>query len=102
MDPWICEICAEEFKNEVDLLAHQFNSSCEKEIRIRREVAECWAGKKIDKEKLRCLIWSYGDARQDLGYHNGLEGDDPLMIEVEDRLENARETLAKFLLDNGI
>lgn len=22
-DPWTCEICAEKFKNEVDLLAHQ-------------------------------------------------------------------------------
>jgi len=32
---WICEICAEEFKNEVDLLAHQFNSSCERDIEER-------------------------------------------------------------------
>jgi len=34
-DLWICEICAEEFKNEIDLLAHQFNSSCEKEMKDR-------------------------------------------------------------------
>ncbi len=32
-DPWICEICAEEFVNEIDMLAHQFNSSCEREIK---------------------------------------------------------------------
>jgi len=34
-DPWICEICAQEFENEVDLLAHQFNSSCEQDIEAR-------------------------------------------------------------------
>jgi len=34
---WICEICAEEFKNEVDLLAHQFNGSCEREIKERNK-----------------------------------------------------------------
>jgi len=51
MEPWICEICAEEFKNEVDLLAHQFNNPCEKEIRIRREVAEYWGGKRMDYRK---------------------------------------------------
>jgi len=34
--PWVCEICAEAFDAEVDLLAHQFNSSCEKEI-LERE-----------------------------------------------------------------
>ena len=34
-DSWICEICAEEFKNEVDLLTHQFNSSCERDIEER-------------------------------------------------------------------
>jgi len=34
-DLWICEICAEEFKNEVDLLSHQFNSSCERDIEKR-------------------------------------------------------------------
>jgi len=34
-DPWICEICAEEFVNEIDMLAHQFNSSCEREIKKR-------------------------------------------------------------------
>ena len=33
IDPWICEICAEEFVNEVDMLAHQFNSYCEREIK---------------------------------------------------------------------
>ena len=32
-EKWICEICAETFDNEIDLLAHQFNSSCEKEIK---------------------------------------------------------------------
>ena len=32
---WICEICAEEFENEVDLLAHQFQSSCERELEER-------------------------------------------------------------------
>lgn len=26
-EPWICDVCAEEFGNEVDLLAHQFNSN---------------------------------------------------------------------------
>ena len=35
IDPWICEICAEEFVNEVDMLAHQFNSRCEREIKKR-------------------------------------------------------------------
>ena len=35
IDPWICEICAEEFVNEVDMLAHQFNSYCEREIKKR-------------------------------------------------------------------
>jgi len=34
-DPWICEICAKKFKNEVDLLAHQFNSFCERDIERR-------------------------------------------------------------------
>ena len=29
---WICEICGQPFMDEVDLLAHQFNSSCEKDI----------------------------------------------------------------------
>jgi hypothetical protein len=31
-DPWVCEVCAQEFKNEADLLAHQFATSCEKEL----------------------------------------------------------------------
>jgi len=35
IDPWVCEICAEEFRNEVDLLAHLFNGSCEREIKAR-------------------------------------------------------------------
>lgn len=34
-EKWLCEICAETFDNEIDLLAHQFNSSCEKEIKER-------------------------------------------------------------------
>ena len=34
-EKWICEICAETFDNEIDLLAHQFNNSCEKEIKER-------------------------------------------------------------------
>ena len=32
ISPWVCNSCAEEFKNEVDLLAHQFSSSCEREL----------------------------------------------------------------------
>ena len=32
---WICEICAEDFDYEVDLLAHQFNNSCERELQER-------------------------------------------------------------------
>ena len=32
---WICEICAQSFDIEVDLLAHQFNSSCEKDLEER-------------------------------------------------------------------
>jgi len=34
-DLWICETCAEKFHNEVDLLSHQFNSSCERDIEKR-------------------------------------------------------------------
>jgi hypothetical protein len=33
IEPWVCEICAEIFDNEIDLLAHQFNSPCETEIK---------------------------------------------------------------------
>ena len=40
MDEWICEICAEEFKNEIDLLAHQFNSQCEKDMNRRQRAKE--------------------------------------------------------------
>lgn len=32
MDKWICQICGQEFKNEADMLAHQFNSQCEKDL----------------------------------------------------------------------
>ena len=32
---WICEICARSFDIEVDLLAHQFNSNCEKDLEER-------------------------------------------------------------------
>ena len=32
---WVCEICAQGFDIEVDLLAHQFNSSCEKDMEQR-------------------------------------------------------------------
>ncbi len=31
-DPWVCEVCAQEFRNEADLLAHQFATTCEKEL----------------------------------------------------------------------
>ena len=41
IDPWICEICAEEFVNEVDMLAHQFNSYCEREIKKRWAEEDC-------------------------------------------------------------
>ena len=41
-NPWICEICAKDFDNEVDLLAHQFNSSCEKEIEIRYNMTDAY------------------------------------------------------------
>lgn len=39
-DPWICEICAQGFKNEVDLLAHQFNSACEQDMEKRYNKAD--------------------------------------------------------------
>ena len=35
ISPWVCEICGAAFKNEVDLLTHQFNSSCERDIEVR-------------------------------------------------------------------
>jgi len=31
-EDWVCEICGQSFEAEVDLLAHQFNSSCEKDL----------------------------------------------------------------------
>lgn len=31
-DPWVCAVCATDFENEADLLAHQFNSSCGAEL----------------------------------------------------------------------
>lgn len=39
-DPWICEICAQEFKTEVDLLSHQFNSPCERDMEKRHREAD--------------------------------------------------------------
>ncbi len=32
---WVCEICGQDFDKEVDLLAHQFNSDCERELEAR-------------------------------------------------------------------
>lgn len=32
---WVCEICGQQFGHEIDLLAHQFCSPCEKEINER-------------------------------------------------------------------
>lgn len=40
MDEWICDVCGEKFKTEVDLLAHQFNSPCERELQKREQAAE--------------------------------------------------------------
>jgi hypothetical protein len=37
---WVCEICGQDFDKEVDLLAHQFNSQCEKDI-LKRQENEC-------------------------------------------------------------
>lgn len=34
-DPWVCDCCGEIFSSEVDLEAHLFNSTCEKELRER-------------------------------------------------------------------
>ena len=28
-DLWICDFCGQIFEEEIDLLAHQFNSACE-------------------------------------------------------------------------
>jgi len=39
-DPWVCGVCAQEFKNEADLLAHQFATSCEKELQETAVVQE--------------------------------------------------------------
>lgn len=39
-EKWTCAICGEQFKSEVDLLAHQFNSTCEKELKEREESYE--------------------------------------------------------------
>ena len=39
-EPWICGICGQEFEVEVDLLAHQFNSPCEKELDERAAVTD--------------------------------------------------------------
>ena len=40
MDEWICDVCGEKFKTEVDLLAHQFNSTCERELQKREQAAK--------------------------------------------------------------
>lgn len=51
----------------------------------------------MDKEKLKFLIWDYGFACQDLGYHTGMEEDDPIYIKVCDKAENARGRLVDFI-----
>lgn len=35
MSNWICDCCGEMFDEEVDLLAHLFQSSCEDELKER-------------------------------------------------------------------
>jgi len=53
---WVCEICAEDFYNEVDLLAHQFNSYCEKELERlvpklpHIDSKNCWCEPYLDYE----------------------------------------------------
>lgn len=32
---WTCDCCGERFEEEVDLLAHLFNSSCERDLQER-------------------------------------------------------------------
>ena len=34
---WICDCCGEAFDNEVDLLAHLFQSYCEEELKQRHK-----------------------------------------------------------------
>jgi ribosomal protein L37AE/L43A len=51
-DPWVCGACAQEFGNEVDLLAHQFNSSCEEELKEGRG-----AGRASIVDSLKSTEW---------------------------------------------
>ncbi len=51
----------------------------------------------MDKEKLGRLIWEYAIACQDLGYHSGMEEDDPIYIKAAKTAEDARIKLVDFI-----
>ena len=55
-DPWICEICAQEFDNESDLLAHRFMSQCELDMLERIDAqSECsYCGTSKNKHLTGC------------------------------------------------
>jgi hypothetical protein len=52
---WVCVICGERFKTEVDLLAHQFNSPCERELNEPRA-----ADKPPDLRRTGDDMWTVG------------------------------------------
>lgn len=54
-------------------------------------------GVMVDKEKLMWLICLYANARQSLGYHSGMEEDDPIYIKAAKTAEDARVKLVDFI-----